>query len=483
MNVRLLAKTLSIVLIIISIFMVAPAGIAAYLGEYSILTCFMVTISGTLIICTTCFILFRRTPAGDMTTRDGFMFVSLSWVLAALVGSLPFYLSGAIPVYTDAFFETISGFSTTGASILVDIEALPRSLLFWRSMTHWLGGMGIVVLTVAILPILGIGGLQLIKAEAPGPTVDKITPRITQTAKILWLFYVGLSALETALLMAGGMDLFDALTHTFGTMATGGFSTKNGSVGHYASPFIDGVITVFMLLAGINFVLYYRLMTGRAKSLLRDTEFRAYIIIFLVATTAISINLYSNNYRTAGETIRFASFQAASIMTTTGYATVDYEAWPYFSQIILFVLMFVGGCSGSTGGGVKVIRLVTLMKQGIIEMKYLLHPRGIFTLTFGGKIVKKDIVYAVSGFFFLYIMMLLFVSFIVASSGEDITTSFSTALATLGNIGPGFGKIGPARNYAFYPEYVKWSLCAAMLVGRLELYTVLILFTPQFWKR
>lgn len=418
-----------------------------------------------------------------MTTRDGFMFVSLSWILAALVGSLPFYFSGAIPVFTDAFFETISGFSTTGASILTDIESLPRSLLFWRSMTHWLGGMGIVVLTVAILPILGIGGLQLIKAEAPGPTVDKITPRITQTAKILWLFYVGLSALETLLLMAGEMDLFDALTHTFGTMATGGFSTKNTSVGHYASPFIDGTITLFMLFAGINFVLYYRLMTGRVRMLLRDTELKAYFIIFCIATILISINLYGSHYETVGESIRYASFQAASIMTTTGYATTDFEAWPHFSQIILFVLMFVGGCSGSTGGGVKVIRLVTLMKQSIIEMKYLLHPRGIFTLTLSGKIVKKDIVYAVSGFFFLYIMILLVVSFVVASSGEDITTSFTTALATLGNIGPGFGDIGPTKHYAFYPAYVKWVLCWAMLVGRLELYTVLILFTPQFWKR
>ncbi|TFH41276.1 MAG: TrkH family potassium uptake protein [Chrysiogenales bacterium] len=483
MNIRILAKTLSIVLIIISLSMIAPAGIAASHGEYTVLKCFLITILGTLLFCSACLLLLKNTSGGDMSTRDGFMFVSLSWILAALIGSLPFYLSGAIPVFSDAFLETISGFSTTGASILVDIEALPRSLLFWRSMTHWLGGMGIVVLTVAILPILGIGGLQLIKAEAPGPTVDKITPRITQTAKILWLFYIGLSALETLLLMVGGMDLFDALTHTFGTMATGGFSTKNGSVGHYNSPFIDGVITLFMLLAGINFVLYYRILSGRAKMILRDTELRAYLLIFFIATLLLTVNLYGGRYETAGQSFRYASFQAASIMTTTGYATTDFEGWPYFSQIMLFILMFVGGCSGSTGGGMKVIRLVTLMKQSIIEMKYLLHPRGIFTLTLGGKTVKKDIVYAVSGFFFLYILILLIVSFVVASSGEDITTSFSTALATLGNIGPGFGKIGPIKNYAFYPTYVKWFLSATMLVGRLELYTVLILFTPQFWRR
>jgi trk system potassium uptake protein TrkH len=343
--------------------------------------------------------------------------------------------------------------------------------------------MGIVVLTVAILPILGIGGLQLIKAEAPGPTVDKITPRVTETAKLLWLIYLGFTIAETILLMIGGMSLFDALTHTFGTLATGGFSTKNTSITHFNSPFIDAVITLFMVMAGINFALHYKLLTGNFKSLLKDTELKAYLAIFLISSTILTFSLYGDYYKSIGQSIRYATFQSATILTTTGYATADFEKWPYLCQIILFILMFVGGSSGSTGGGIKVIRLVTLLKQGINEMKYLLHPRGIFTLKISNNSVKKNIVYAISGFFFLYIIMLLLTSLVVASAGNDIITSFATALATVGNIGPGFGKIGPTENYAFFPDYVKWFLNFAMLAGRLELYTVLVLFTPRFWNR
>jgi len=358
---------------------------------------------------------------------------------------------------------------------------MPRSILFWRSLSHWLGGMGIVVLSVAILPILGIGGLQLIKAEAPGPTVDKLTPRIAGTAKILWFIYIGFTVTETVLLLFGGMDLFDALTHTFSTLATGGFSTKNASVGHYNSAYIDGVITLFMIFAGINFTLHFRVLTGRLHYLKHNTEFKIYLLIFVVSTLLIAFNLRSF-YGSAGDCFRFASFQAASILTTTGFATTDFEQWPFLSQMILFFLMFIGGCSGSTGGGIKVIRIVTLLKQGFNEMKFLLHPRGVFTLRISGNVVRKNIVYAISGFFFLYVFILLIISLTVATSGQDLITSFSTALATLGNIGPGFGKIGPAENYAFYPGYVKWTLSFAMLVGRLELYTVLVLFTPRFWK-
>jgi len=380
-------------------------------------------------------------------------------------------------------FETMSGFTTTGASILSDIESLPSSILFWRSLTHWLGGMGIVVLTVAVLPLLGIGGLQLIKAEAPGPTVDKITPRITETAKILWLIYTGLTFAETILLMFGGMDLFDALTHTFATLATGGFSTKNSSVGTFNSAYIDWIITVFMVLAGINFTLHFRFMSGKYKTLLRDSELKAYLGIFAVSTLLIAWNILGTSCSTVSDALRYAGFQAASILTTTGFATADYEQWPALSQTVLFVLMFVGGCSGSTGGGIKVIRIITMLKQGLNEMKYLLHPKGIFTLRINRQPVKKDIIYAISGFFFLYILMLLVTTIVAASSGSDVTTSFTASLATVGNIGPGFGLIGPAENFSFFPAYVKWFFCFAMLVGRLELYTVLILFTVTFWRR
>jgi len=483
MNFKTTAKIITILILIITAFMLIPAAIALYYGEYKSFKAFTAVIIITAIISFTTYSRLKVTGSKSMSTRDGFLFVTLSWIFASLIGALPFYISGAIPSFADAYFETISGFTTTGASILTSIETLPKSILFWRSLTHWLGGMGIVVLTVAVLPLLGIGGLQLIKAEAPGPTVDKITPRITETAKILWYIYLGFTVVETILLMFGGMDLFNALTHTFGTLATGGFSTMNASVGHFNSAFIDGVITLFMVLAGINFTLHFRLLTGNYKYLFRDTELKSYLFIFFSATVFITFNLYGSIYQSIGDSLRYASFQAASILTTTGYATANYEKWPFLSQIILFILMFVGGSSGSTGGGIKVIRIITLLKQGINEMKFLLHPRGIFTLRISGNVVRKNIVYAISGFFFLYIFILLIVTIAVATSGQDVLTSFTTALATLGNIGPGFGKIGPAENYAFFPDYIKWILSFAMLVGRLELYTVLVIFTPRFWNR
>jgi len=343
--------------------------------------------------------------------------------------------------------------------------------------------MGIVVLTVAILPLLGVGGLQLIKAEAPGPSVDKITPKITETAKILWFIYVTITVAETLLLMVGGMSLYDAFTHTFGTLATGGFSPKNSSVGHYNSTYIDVVVTVFMIMAGTNFILYFKLITGRLSSIFGNTEYKVYIAIFLVAMTIIAINNYGNAYETLGRSFRFAGFQAASILTTTGFTTTNYAHWPVLSQVVLFLLMFIGGCSGSTGGGMKVIRIVTLFKQSWNELKYLIYPRGIFQVKISGDTIRKDILYPVSGFVFLYIFLLLLTTLVVATGGNDILTSLSTALVTLGNIGPGFGKISPGGNYAFYQDYIKWYLSFIMMTGRLEIYTVIILLTPKFWKR
>jgi len=482
-NPLIILKFISILCVILAVFMAAPAGIALYLHETLPFRAFAVTIAVTVTLSLTVNLLLRRYRAEALSTRDGFLLVTLSWLAASVIGAMPFYVSGSIPSFTDAFFESISGFSTTGASILTDIESLPRSMLFWRSLTHWLGGMGIVVLTVAILPLMGIGGLQLIQAEAPGPTVDRITPRITSTAKLLWFIYIGFTAAETLLLMLGGMDLFDALTHTFGTLATGGFSTKNSGVGHFNSAYLEGVITVFMLLAGINFTLHYRMLTGRLKPVVRDTELKAYLLIFIVATVSLAYSLHGFSFESVGDSFRYATFQVASIMTTTGFASADYEQWPLMAQIIIFMLMFVGGCSGSTGGGIKVMRLVVMFKQALNEMKLLLHPRGIFTLKMSGRMVRKNIVYAVSGFFFLYAMALLVVTFVVSSAGHDITTSFTAALATVGNIGPAFGKLGPMKNYSFLEDYIKWVLSFAMLVGRLELYTVLVLFTPRFWRK
>jgi trk system potassium uptake protein TrkH len=481
MHFSLLLRTVSILLIIVSAFMLLPVFFALYYGERETIRYFLIPMAGVAAVSSAVLILTRRHPF-NLSTRDGFLLVSSSWVLSAFVGCLPLFLSGAIPSFTDAFFESMSGFTTTGASILTEIESLPKSILFWRSLTHWLGGMGIVVLTIAVLPLLGIGAYQMMKAEAPGPTLDKITPKITQTAKILWFLYLGLTVAETALLMIGGMDLFDALTHTFGTLATGGFSPKNRSVGHFDSVFIDVVVTVFMILAGMNFVLHYRLVTGRIKKVFANAELKVYLSIFAAATLLIAVTINGRAYGGFWTSLRYAGFQAASILTTTGFTTADYAVWPAFAQAVLFVLTFIGGCSGSTGGGIKVIRIVALFKLGIHEMRHMSHPRGVFSLRLEREALKEEIVYSISGFIFLYLLVLLITTLVVASGGNDILTSLSSALVTVGNIGPGFGRVGPTLNYAFNPGYIKWFLSFAMMVGRLELYTVMVLLTPRFWR-
>jgi trk system potassium uptake protein TrkH len=483
MHIKSIIKILSILMAIIAFFMLIPLALSLYYKEYDAFNAFIVSTSVSILFAVIGYGLFKNLKITFLSNKDGFLLVSLSWICISLVGALPFYFSGAIPSYTDSFFETISGFTTTGASILNDIEAVPKSILFWRALTHWLGGMGIVVLTVAILPLLGIGGLQLLKAEAPGPTVDKITPRIAETAKYLWFIYLGMTVLETILLMFGGMDLFDAVSHSFATLATGGYSTKNTSIMHFNSAYIDGVITVFMVLAGINFTLHYRLLVGKGKYLLKDTELKAYLLIFFGTSILITLNLHHDVYDSLAKSFRYASFQVATILTTTGFASTNYEEWPFYSQMILFLLMFVGGCSGSTGGGIKVIRIVTLLKQGMNEMKYLTHPRGVFTLRMSGNPVKKDVVYAISGFFFLYIFLNLVVAAIVAFDNHDLLTSVSAALATVGNVGPGFGNVGPTDNYSELSHFVKWVLSFAMLAGRLEIYTFLVILTPHFWRK
>jgi len=484
MKIKLILHVLVILLAVIAIFMLIPAGIALWYGEMESLKAFLLPILAFIPLGTIIYAVTKNNRNKVLSPRDGFMLVSLSWVLSSAIGALPFYLSGAIPRYTDAYFETMSGFTTTGASILTAIEGLPYSILFWRSLTHWLGGMGIVVLTVAIFPLLGIGGLQLLKAEAPGPSVDKITPKIAHTAKILWFIYLGLTVLETLLLLLGGMNLFDALTHTFGTMATGGFSPKNSSVGFYNSPYIHWVITIFMVMAGMNFALYFKLLTGRLKDVFIDSELRAYLGIFFIASLAITFSLMKNHVFTGFfEGFQYAAFQVASIITTTGYATTDFDLWPAFSKTILFLMMFIGGCAGSTGGGIKVVRIVTLFKLALRELKRLIYPKGVFHLWLNKMVVRKDIISVITGFVFLYIFSLLATTVAVSAGGYDILTSFSTALATVGNIGPGFNLVGPSMNYSFYQPWIKWVLSLAMMMGRLEIYTVMVLFIPQFWKQ
>ncbi len=478
MNKKLIIRFISFLLVVVSLFMLTSVAFAIYYSENTIKSFVLIATCGLLLGILG--ITLTQKHSKNLNRKEGFLLVSLSWIIVSAFGSLP-YVSIAHLSFTNAFFETMSGFTTTGASVLTDIEALPKSLLFWRSLTHWLGGMGIIVLTVAILPMLGIGGIKLIKAEAPGPSMEKISPRITETAKYLWLAYVFLSALETILLLAGGMNLFDALTHTFGTMATGGFSTKNSSIAYFHSAYIDWVIIVFMFLAGANFSIHFKLLTGKFTAV-KDEELLAYTIIIFGSILIVSLDnlgYYSNFLKS----LRYSAFQVVSIMTTTGYVTANYTKWNGLAQTVLFVLMFIGGCAGSTGGSIKVIRIYTLLKQAINELKYNIHPKGVFTLTINKQPIRKNLVYSVSGFFFLYIITFMTVALLVSSFGVDLLTALGASAATLGNIGPGFGGVGPADNYAWLPGPVKWILSFAMLSGRLEIYTVFVLFSPAFWKK
>ena len=440
----------------------------------------------TVLVGGSAFFIFRDRShkASIMTHREGMAIVALGWFAAGAFGGLPFWLGGTFGSVVDCVFESLSGFSTTGSSVLADIEAVPRGLLFWRSLTHWLGGMGIIVLSLAILPFLGVGGMQLYKAEVPGPSPDKLKPRIKDTAMTLWKVYVLFSAVETVLLMFGGMDLFDALCHTFGTMATGGFSTKNASVAGFNSAYIDYVITVFMLIAGVNFSLHYLVLKWKPSAMLKDPEFRVFagmVLAFVVVLTVVV--LVSGNYDNPADAVRYTSFQVASILTTTGFATADYELWPGLAQAILLFCMFVGGCAGSTGGGMKVMRIMLLFKQSYQELFRLIHPRSVSHVKMGRTVVKDDVISGVWGFAFLWVGLLVLAAFVVAATGVDVVTSFAASLACIGNIGPGIGGVGPTDNFAWMPDAAKWVLTFCMVLGRLEIYTVIILFVPEFWRK
>ncbi|WP_245535060.1 TrkH family potassium uptake protein [Leadbettera azotonutricia] len=416
-----------------------------------------------------------------LNARDGFLLVFLTWVLASLLGAIPYFLGDAISL-TDAIFESACSFATTGATTISDVEALPQSLLFWRSIGHWFGGIGIVLITVALMPVLGVGGFQLIKAETPGPEKEKITPKITVTAKLIFLAYGILTAALMLLYRLGGMNWFDAICHGFTVMASGGVSTRNAGIAYFNSGFIDGVSTVFMLLAGLNFSLYYRLLRGRFRDVLDNTEARAYLIIFLVSAALITVNLIPV-YGSPGAALRHASYQTASILSTTGSAIADYETWPSFARTVLFFLMFIGGCSGSTAGGIKVIRHVVLFKQMGNELRRIIYPRGVFSIQLNKKVGRKDVIYGVAGFFFLYLIVVAVTTLVTAASGTDLFSSFSAALSITGNVGTGFGAIGPRHNYSAFPDHIKWLFSFVMIAGRLELWTVLVIFTPAFWRK
>ena len=419
----------------------------------------------------------------DLRPKDGFAVVTLAWLCFSAFGALPYLFSNSVPSVTDAFFETVSGFTTTGASILLDVEALPHGVLLWRSLTHWIGGMGIIVLSLAILPFLGVGGMQLFKAEIPGPVVDKLAPRITETAKILSGVYLLISSAQAVLLLGGGMSLFDALCHTFGTTATAGFSTRNASVGAFDSAFLRYVIIFFMILGGTNFSLHYRFLRGDLTAHLRNGEFRLFLAIAAVVTLLIGFDTYQDNYPSLTETAEKSLFQVVSILTTTGFTTADYEQWSLSSQLLLFVLMFVGGCAGSTCGGMKIMRVHLLLKFVLTEVIRLVHPHAVVPVRLGSAAIPREVLTNVVGYSILFVSIFAAGVLVMAAMGLDITTSMGAVAATLGNIGPGLGMVGPTDGYSQVPLFGKWLLSSLMLIGRLDIFTVVVLLSPQFWKK
>ncbi len=415
--------------------------------------------------------------------REGFIIVGLVWVMFSIFGSMPFVLSGTFSSVTDAFFETMSGFTTTGATIIEDIESLPHGLLFWRSLTQWIGGLGIIVLSLAILPILGVGGMQLFVAEVPGPTKEKIHPRVKETAKRLWGIYIIFSLAQIILMMVGGVDLFDAVNHAFTTMATGGFSTKQASIAHFDSAYIQYVIIFFMIAAGTNFTLSYFALHGKFKKAWENDEFRFYFTVIVFFTVIITAGFIILGEVSVEDSFRKAAFQVVSIVTTTGYVTSDYLQWfPLFS-IIIFILMFFGGSAGSTAAGVKMIRVLLIFRNSYLELKRLIYPSAVVQVRYNNQVVPSHIINNVMAFVFFYIVILLISVGVIASMGYNLDTSFGAVAATLGNVGPGIGDVGPVENYSHIPVSGKWYLSFLMMLGRLELFTVLVLFSPSFWRK
>ncbi len=481
-NYKIILQIAGVLLIVEAFFLMLCVPVALYNQEPSFIYLTSSSIFTGLVGLLLWFLTRKRTTK-NVTKREGYIVVSVSWIIFSIFGALPFYLSGEIPSYTDAFFETISGFTTTGATILTDIEAMPKGLMFWRCMTQWLGGMGIIVLSLAVLPILGIGGMQLFNAEVPGPTPDKLHPRIKETAKRLWGIYVLFTVLQAILLLLGNMEPFDAVCHAFTTMATGGYSTKQASIAHFDSAYIQYIFIIFMFLAGTNFSLSYFALHGKFKQISNNEEFRFYLTIIGVFSLVIAVILFINGYSNPELSLRQSLFQVVSILTTTGYATVDYLLWPPLLILLIFLLMFIGGSAGSTGGGIKIIRILLLLKNSMLEFKRLIHPNAIIPVRLNKSGVPQEVITNVLAFVMIYLFITGAGMIFITALGYDLSTSAGAVAATLGNIGPGIGKVGPTHDFAHFPAIGKWFLSFLMLVGRLELFTILILFNPSFWKK
>lgn len=479
MNVRLVLSLIGSVSMVEGVLMIIPLAVSLiYHGEDW--KAFVFAIALCLIVG---FALKSIRPRHErLRAREGFAVVALSWILVSALGALPFLFSGAIPNYIDCFFETVSGFTTTGATILSDVEALPRGLLFWRSLTHWAGGMGVLVLSLALFPKMGARSIHIMRAESPGPSTDKLVPRVKNTAKILYQIYVAMSVLMVICLLLCGLDLFDSLVHTFGAAGTGGFSSYNLSVAHFANPAAEIVIGVFMALFGINFSLYFFLLHRNFRAVAKSGELRLYLGLLLGSSLLIALNaqgLFSN----FGEALRHSFFQVSSIMTTTGYSSHNFDLWPQFARILLVVLMLIGSCAGSTGGGVKVVRLEILLKSLWRDIRQSVHPQQVDVVKLDGRPIEEKTVSSVQGFFFAYIAVLVGATLIVALDNFSFETSLTAVVATLSNIGPGLDLVGAVGNYGMFSPLSKIVLSFVMLIGRLEVFPILMLFVPSAWKK
>lgn len=482
LNYKAIIKLSGIIIVILAGLMLPSLFVSYLYKEAEAVSAFLYTIAPMLVAGS--LITFSvKADFNHLKIRDGFAIVALCWTLGSVLGSIPFIVSGYIPNFFDAFFETVSGFTTTGSTILTDVEVLPKGLLFWRSFTHWIGGMGIIVFAIALLPMLGISGQRVAKAETTGPTFGKLTPKLTESSKILYAIYIGMTILQVVLLMLGDMSLYDSLIHTFGSVGTGGFSNYNISITHYNNLYYEIVIGIFMFLAGTNFTLYYYALKGNWRELFSDSELRAYLIIFSSAVLLIALNLWlSGNYNSIGQSLRFSFFQSSSIMTTTGFASIDFDLWPSFSKMVLFILMFIGGCSSSTAGGIKVIRILLLFKLLKRGIGIRLHPRAIFSIKLNKKPIPADTISAVANFVFLYFSIFFIGTILLSLENFDLITTASAVASCLGNIGPGFNLVGPMLNFSLFTDASTFMLAMIMLIGRLELFTIILLFTRQFWN-
>lgn len=476
MNFRIISHILGWVLLIESAFLLLPFLVGLLYGEQE---AFAFLIAAVLCAAVGVLPVLKKPKNSVFFVKEGFVAVALSWISLSFFGALPFLFSGEIPSFTDAIFETVSGFTTTGSSILSDVEALSHASIFWRSFTHWIGGMGVLVFLLAILPMAGGSHMNLMKAESPGPSVSKLVPKTQYTALILYGLYIVLTLIQFVLLLCGGMHPFEAITTTFGTAGTGGFGIKNDSIAGY-SPYVQWVVGIFMVLFGINFNVYFLLLLRRVKQALFGEELRTYLGIVIGATLLICANIHQSG-GVFGEELRHAFFQVASVITTTGYATADFDVWPIFSQVILMLLMFIGASAGSTGGGIKVSRVIILFKSARQEIRRYFYPNRVTKIRLEGKVIDEEVIRTTSVFFVTYALLCALSTLLVSFDAKDMTTAFTAVIATLNNIGPGLAGVGPTQNFGFFSDFTKWVLIFNMLVGRLELFPMLLLFNPSVW--